>query len=482
MKGQSCLSVIAKNVTLGSPRRTCRAARHACPPYVHPSTIKLVRLTNTRRAAGNPLLSMAKPHILTRRELYELVWSTPLSKLAGDFGLSDVSLKRVCDQHRVPTPARGYWAKREAGQSPKQTLFVEVADARLNRVEVHSALFALPEPVRQVIETQRAARKLRAPKPPIQPFQATEVVTDAHPAVRRTARTLRQGRSSDTVRSAYGEGLCGVEVGCASVERVICVLDIFPAPREQQRGARALDERGLPLTPAGRTMQVERGRERIVFALKERAGTVKHVPTEAELAEEARRQVQRDRHWRNPERWPLSPDGRAYPETDTLRTGELLIQVESYVDGMRRTWADGRTQRLEDLVPSIVDGFEVLLAARKARREAGEEQERQWAELARRHERARARQERELARLAFVEEAMRLTREAEALRSCLATVPAEASPAGGQSERMRAWMADRLLTLEAGLRADTIEERLVAAKLFPLPAEDPLSDPPTSTD
>ena len=45
---------------------------------------------------------------LTRRELYNLVWATPMSRLAQDFGISDVGLKKVCDRYRVPTSERGY--------------------------------------------------------------------------------------------------------------------------------------------------------------------------------------------------------------------------------------------------------------------------------------------------------------------------------------------------------------------------------------
>ena len=47
---------------------------------------------------------------LTREELYERVWTTPMRKLAVEFGLSDVGLAKVCRRHKIPWPARGYWA------------------------------------------------------------------------------------------------------------------------------------------------------------------------------------------------------------------------------------------------------------------------------------------------------------------------------------------------------------------------------------
>lgn len=53
---------------------------------------------------------------LTRDELYERVWSEPMATLAPQLGLSDVGLKNTCTKLRVPTPYRGYWAKKSAGQ------------------------------------------------------------------------------------------------------------------------------------------------------------------------------------------------------------------------------------------------------------------------------------------------------------------------------------------------------------------------------
>jgi len=43
----------------------------------------------------------------TRQELYDLVWATPIVRLAKGFGLSDVSLRKTCVRYQVPTPPLG---------------------------------------------------------------------------------------------------------------------------------------------------------------------------------------------------------------------------------------------------------------------------------------------------------------------------------------------------------------------------------------
>lgn len=55
--------------------------------------------------------------VVTREELYAAVWTTPLSRLAKEYGISDVGIAKICKKLGVPRPNRGYWAKRKAGLS-----------------------------------------------------------------------------------------------------------------------------------------------------------------------------------------------------------------------------------------------------------------------------------------------------------------------------------------------------------------------------
>jgi len=47
---------------------------------------------------------------ITREQLYELVWSMPMTRAAKELDVSDVMLGRVCRERDVPCPPRGYWA------------------------------------------------------------------------------------------------------------------------------------------------------------------------------------------------------------------------------------------------------------------------------------------------------------------------------------------------------------------------------------
>jgi len=49
--------------------------------------------------------------VMSRRELYELVWREPATKVAERFGITGTGLRKICDRHDIPVPPRGHWAK-----------------------------------------------------------------------------------------------------------------------------------------------------------------------------------------------------------------------------------------------------------------------------------------------------------------------------------------------------------------------------------
>jgi len=55
---------------------------------------------------------------LNREQLYELVWSEPMLKVASRYEVSSSYMARVCTLLNVPRPERGYWAKLAVGKAP----------------------------------------------------------------------------------------------------------------------------------------------------------------------------------------------------------------------------------------------------------------------------------------------------------------------------------------------------------------------------
>jgi hypothetical protein len=84
---------------------------------------------------------------LTREELYEKVWSTPCSRLAKEFGLSDVAIAKRCKKLAVPSPSRGYWARLQAGLKPRRVPLPPTAEEAFARLAEKKPLRSkLPRP------------------------------------------------------------------------------------------------------------------------------------------------------------------------------------------------------------------------------------------------------------------------------------------------------------------------------------------------
>ncbi|WP_223971352.1 RWP-RK domain-containing protein [Bradyrhizobium sp. RD5-C2] len=391
--------------------------------------------------------------------MYDMVWSRPMTKVAEDLGISDVALKKICDKHRVPTPPRGYWAKREAGKPTKQIPLHSTADPQHEHIVIHGSRNTLAPEVRALLNQERERRSIKARPISSVESTATSPIQDPHGAIAATARALRKPKAgADGVVRANGQGCCGIEVGTASVERAIAILDAI---------ARGIDARGLTVEPVGDRIRVTLPPDSLTFSLVERIERRNHEPTVEELSKEKRLREKEERD-RQRGIWSFSRE-RAYPEFDFIRTGELSIQIaDEYVRGLRRNWGDGKRQKIESLVDDIVGGIATYLAGVKARREERERWKREWEQQEERARLARAREERETQRREFLKRFVRISIEADELKSFVARLR-ELVPKNptGELSRMMEWAEAQLLRVQSELTPDGVAAALRDRGLFP---------------
>jgi hypothetical protein len=131
---------------------------------------------------------MNKHKEYTRQELYDLVWTTPMVKLAKEFGLSDVGLRKICVRHDIPTPPLGYWAKLNFGKPVKRAPLGPLKEGVSDRVLV--SLFTPVEVPDEVAEAAVSARKhIQAPI-----VVPDEPPTRFHPFAHALRRALRSAK------------------------------------------------------------------------------------------------------------------------------------------------------------------------------------------------------------------------------------------------------------------------------------------------
>ena len=110
--------------------------------------------------------------VVSREELYELVWSVPMVRVAEKFKVSGSYMARVCSTLHVPRPERGYWAKIAVGKAPKKP---SLPDAQPGDQLSWSQDGGLQSPPRPHVSAPSARRPRR---------QLSRVVTGIHGLIR----------------------------------------------------------------------------------------------------------------------------------------------------------------------------------------------------------------------------------------------------------------------------------------------------------
>jgi hypothetical protein len=125
---------------------------------------------------------------LTRRELYDKVWTQPVRSIAVQLGVSDVALAKHCKRMKIPVPGRGYWAQVAARTNGKRI--------PLPALPPHDAVTP-PEAVFQVapVNPQRAsgpvALQIAFEADPTNAIAVPETLRSAHPLVGATRDALQ---------------------------------------------------------------------------------------------------------------------------------------------------------------------------------------------------------------------------------------------------------------------------------------------------
>jgi len=137
--------------------------------------------TDSRDDQNNTMPSMPLP----REQLYKLVWSDPMIKVAARYGVSSSYMARVCTLLNVPRPERGYWARLSAGQTPP---IPPLPDA---------------QPGGELIWSKNGQHEImprQLPKPPTRMkkhgSKLKEVRTEPHPLIRGVKELFEMGRLS----------------------------------------------------------------------------------------------------------------------------------------------------------------------------------------------------------------------------------------------------------------------------------------------
>ncbi|MEQ9330221.1 hypothetical protein [Thalassobaculum sp.] len=328
---------------------------------------------------------------LSRDELYDLVWQTPMSQLAKRFGLSDVGLKKVCRKHDIPMPPLGYWAKRVHGKRVHQPPLPATKGPQKLLLTVVPLTAEQPElQAEQVQALERAAEF-----PPIQ--VPSDRPAKLHPVAARTAKALRAAKADQHGLKRIKEpGVVDVAVSNASIDRAVRIIHAFALSSEQ---------RGFSVTEHPEGVQIQVEGTTVVWQLKETTDQKPHVPTKEELRWLARHEADRAKR---PHLYPSRSEESVFRSWDQVPSGRLAMTLRdpSAPRWDRKDlighWCDRRNKSLEDYLDQAMATLATGAVAIRHRHAEEAAKERRRLEELERQRRERARRDRAEKRRQFL--------------------------------------------------------------------------------
>ena len=294
---------------------------------------------------------------IKRDELYEQVWSQPLTTLAFSYGISDVGLRKICKKLKIPLPGRGFWQRIGKGRRVKKPPLPPFKGKSEYILRVQNGLPESPDG-----ETE-AQRLIRVEKKEGHRVVVRRSLEDLHPLAEKTLKSLRSAKpGTEGLVLPRAAGCLDIHVAPESVERAVRIIDAL---------VKALEERGFRVTAGSgekRLTTVSVMGEEMVIRLSESYRRKERELTPRELKRQER------------EPWLYRNEYAYHP------TGELTLTICNGGYGVQANWSDGK-RKIEERLGSFIVG---LIKAAHERIETRLRREREERE---REERRRIREE-----------------------------------------------------------------------------------------
>jgi hypothetical protein len=287
-------------------------------------------------------MSTAPSDQLSREDLYRMVWEKPATQIAKDLGVSGSIITRVCRQLNVPKPSLGHWAKTAHGHKVRKPPLPPLKPGEEGTWQIQ----------RTNVEGQRSARRQReeAVEPELDEETREWLAKDLpeHKWVRTTKAsfkgtwTSREGRFYQNRNVPH---LC-MFTSKEARERSLAFLNRVVHLAEKE-GIRVCPIDPPPKEPSNRWNTPEPTPSQVVMF------HWKGQPIGIQLNEKMRRIEKAE---------PKSYDRFDYVPTNLLDCS--LYDASGYTG--RYQWKDGKTQRIEEFIPSIVESIKVAAEQKTA--------------------------------------------------------------------------------------------------------------------
>ncbi len=369
-----------------------------------------------------------QPIRVERQVLYEHVWAQPMTKVAKEYGISNVALAKICKKLNVPCPWRGYWRRKETGKAVKPLPLPPNSDPAKQAVTIHRTI--RPESLEPISE--ETTQRITAEEAPEQKIEVPDRFGKTH---RILSGQLTEWRSASV--DEYGAIRSGS----------LRLLNIRVSPKSLSRALRIMNTLFVALEARGHQVGIQDGYKKTLGV------RINGQPVEFGLEEK----FQRIDHPADKNR-RLDPWG--YRRYEYVPTGTLILKITEWgADGLQKTWSDGKTAKIESCLNDFIVGLLKVAEAVKARRLKQEQEEQIRREAERRRQEEEQKRQKELVERQRLEQEAASWAKSQQLRAYLAALKNMLNAkhgeiqSGSPADQWLAWAyqhADRLDPLAKG--------------------------------
>jgi len=303
---------------------------------------------------------------ISREELYELVWQTPMSKLGTQLATNGPGLAALCRKRQIPTPPLGYWQKKAVGRAPEMPPLPSFEPPQKTSPSIKPARGSGRPPVPASAPSRDAESVAELP-----PFDEDDESLDhmraLHPKVKawvaehRQLQESRRAENRQRSRDFWGGSLPHIsDLTARDRYRFRVTSTLF----------RAIEKQGGQIGEAKLT-----GKVTFLVSDQELKCVI------AEKMSRATKIIE------GAGKWTAFPH---HHQTGLVSSGFLRVRFDTYVNGRSRDWIETSKKKMAIILPDIVSAIIAagpLLA--EAAREREERHRRYEQEQAERRERQR---------------------------------------------------------------------------------------------
>lgn len=254
---------------------------------------------------------------VTRQELYDLVWSKPMTKLALEYNLSDNGLRKICKKFDIPLPQLGHWQKIQFNKKvkiiplPKDFKGEDSITLNKGETKVNDGITNFSKLLKEITDDTALS------------FKVPDKLSNPDKLISEAKENL-----ANKSKEKYG-----TYRGITTTSNDI--INISVAPKNCNRALRIMDK--------------------IIKLLKQRGHNVivKYDTTYVVIREEEIKIRLRERLKRI-----TIPDAKySWSSTDYIPTGILTFKVDEYPE---KEFYDNNNQTLEEQIPKILTKLELV--------------------------------------------------------------------------------------------------------------------------